>query len=1074
MRKILLMLFVFCGLAFNIEAQQKVISGTVTSSVEGEGALIGVSVSAKGTTVGVTTDINGKYTLSVPQNTSTLVFSYIGMKKQEVDIGTRSVINVVLEPDILGLEEVVVTAIGISRQKKSLGYAVQDVNGEDINKAKTGNMLSAITSRVAGVNITSSAGTSGAASFITIRGQNSISGNNQPLFVVDGVPIDNSMDYSGNPDDGRNNLTQGVNYSNRAIDLNPDDIESISVLKGGAATALYGMRAGNGAIVITTKKGGDTSGRISASFSSSLAFDKVNKLPEMQMMYAQGFNGVYNTSTPYSWGPKISDMRFDGSTDYPRDRNGMLVLATDPSARQDMPAIAYDNPGNFFQTGMTLNNNLTLTGGTSDASFLLSIGNNSSKGIVPNNKFGKTTIKLTGETKIGSKIKASASANYIHSGGDRLQQGSNTSGVMLTLLRCTPTFDNANGHGKDGYKYEDSYMYEDGSPRRYTASYDNPYWTVNKNKLTDNVDRIIGYAMLVYNPIPNMTATYRLGEDIYFDRRSGHMAINSANAPDGQQEEDHHYNYNFNSDLTLNYNREIFTDFSANITLGHNMFQSVNQQLYTQGNTFVVPDFYHMSNTSSQLVRENTTKYRTAALFADIQLAYKSMLFLGFTGRNEWSTTLPVENNSFFFPSASFGFIFSELPFLKDKKFLSYGKIRASYAQIANHATPYNVINTYTSATVVDGWATGDSFPFLGIAGFSPVNVLANANLKPESMISREIGVDLKFFQNRINLDFTYYNNQNRDLLIQVPVAGTSGYNAQYMNAATMENKGVEIVANVVPVSNKNFNWGLTVNFTKNINEVLSLAPGVTDIGLGGFTGSTINVVVGEAYGSMFSTGFYKDDAGNLIINDNASSAGYGYPIKDQTMKSLGQVSPNWTMGINNEISYRGATLSFLFDIKNGGIMWNGTLARLIGFGTSKITENRGETTVFEGVKGHLDADGNIITTGQANDIEAVYSQYYYTVIGGGASPAQEQFVEKTDWIRLREVSLSYNLGKLINKPYLKNLSVYATGRNLWLSTPYRGIDPETNLMGAFNAQGLDYFNMPNTKSYVFGFKVDF
>lgn len=307
-----------------------------------------------------------------------------------------------------------------------------------------------------------------------------------------------------------------------------------------------------------------------------------------------------------------------------------------------------------------------------------------------------------------------------------------------------------------------------------------------------------------------------------------------------------------------------------------------------------------------------------------------------------------------------------------------------------------------------------------------------------------------------------------------MPVAGTSGFNAQYMNAATMENKGIEIMANVVPVSNHNFNWGLTVNFTKNINEVLSLAPGVTDIGLGGFTGSTINVVVGEAYGSMFSTSFYKDDAGNLIINDNPASAGYGYPIKDQTMKSLGQVSPNWTMGINNELSFRGATLSFLFDIKNGGIMWNGTLSRLIGFGTSKITENRGETVVFEGVKGHLDADGEVITTGAANDIVATYSQYYYTVIGGGASPAQEQFVDKTDWVRLREVSISYDLGKVINKPFLKNLSLYATGRNLWLSTPYRGIDPETNLMGAFNAQGLDYFNMPNTKSYVFGIKVDF
>ncbi len=1074
MRKLLLLFLVFCGIVLSAYAQQRTLTGTVTSSVEGEGQMPGVSVSVKGTTVGITTDINGKYTLAIPQNASTLVFSYIGMKKQEVEIGNRSVIDAIMEPDVLGLEEVVVTAIGISREKKSLGYAVQDVTGDAINKAKTGNMLSAITSRVAGVNITSSAGVSGAASFITIRGQNSISGNNQPLFVVDGVPIDNSMEFSGNPDDGRNNLTQGVNYSNRAIDINPDDIESISVLKGGAATALYGMRAGNGVIIITTKKGGDTAGRIAVSFSSSISFDKVNKLPEMQMMYAQGYNGVYNTSTPYSWGPKISDMRYDGATDYPRDINGQLVLATDPAAKANLLGKAYDNAGDFFQTGLTSNNNLSLSGGNKDANFLLSIGNNSQKGVIPRNNFGKTTIKLSGETNIGNKIRVSASANYIRSGGDRVQQGSNTSGVMLTLLRCTPTFDNANGHGSDGYKFADSYMYEDGSPRRYTASYDNPYWTVNKNLLSDQVDRILGYVMMVYNPINNVTVTYRIGEDLYADRRSGHIALMSANAPDGQQEEDHHYNNNINSDLTINYNKQLFNDFSTNITVGQNMFQSYNQQLYTQGNTFVVPDFNHMSNTSSQLVREITTKYRTAALYADLQFSFRSMLFLGLTGRNEWSTTLPEANNSFFFPSASLGFIFSELPFLKDNKFLSYGKLRASYAQIANHADPYNTRNTYISATIVDGWATGDSFPFMGVAGFSPNNVLANPNIKPESLISREIGLELKLLQNRVNFDISYYNNQNRDLLIQVPITGSSGFNAQYMNAATMENRGIEIMGNVVPVSGHNFKWGLTLNFTKNVNKVLSLAPGVTDIGLGGFTGTTINVVVGEAYGSMFSTGFFEDDEGNLIINDDPLSSGYGYPIKDETMKSLGQISPDWTMGINNELSFKGATLSFLFDIKKGGIMWNGTISRLLGFGTSRITENRGETTVFEGVKGHLDSNGDIVTEGVANNIEATYSQYYYTVIGGGSSPAQKQFVEKTDWVRLREISLAYDLGRVINKPFLKSLTLYATGRNLWLSTPYRGIDPETNLMGAFNAQGLDYFNMPNTKSYVFGLRVDF
>jgi TonB-linked SusC/RagA family outer membrane protein len=1073
MRKLLLLFLIFAEFLLSANAQQKTITGIVTGAADGQ-PVIGCTIQVKGTTNGAVTDMNGKYTVVLPQNATTIIFSYIGMKKKEIDIAGHSIINVSLESDILGLDEVVVTAIGISKQKKSLGYAVQDVNGEKINNAETGNILSAISAKVAGVNITSSAGSAGAASFITIRGQNSIDGNNQPLFVVDGIPIDNSMDYSGNPVSAQNNLTQGVNYSNRAIDLNPDDIESISVLKGGAATALYGMRAGNGALIITTKKGGDTGGKMAVSFSSSVGFDQVNKLPKMQMMYAQGNNGVYGATTSSSWGPKISDLRFDGATDYPKDKHGRLVLATDPTAKQDLPAIAYNNADNFFRTGITLNNNLSLSGGNKDENFYLSIGNNRVNGIIPLNDFSKTSVKLSGETKLWSKIRISASANYIRSGGVRMQQGSNTSGVMVGILRCTPTFDNGNGHGKDAYKYGDAYMNEDGTPRRY-ATYDNPFWTINKNQFRDQVDRLIGYAMLVYNPLKNLTLTYKLGEDVYFDRRSGHVAINSANIPGGRQEEDHHFNNNLNSDLTINYTRELFQGFSTNLTVGQNMFQSYVQQLYNQGNDFVIPDFYHMSNTSSELVSEKTTKYRTAALYADLQFSYKSILFVGFTGRNEWSTTLPADNNSFFFPSASLGFLFSELPVLKDNSILSYGKLRASVARIANHATPYNTQNTYNKVTINDQWATngGDSFPFNGISGFTPSNTISNPTIKPESLISREFGLELKLFKNRMNLDFTFYNNQNRDLLISVPVTGSTGFNFRYMNAATMENKGIEILGGVVPVSTSNFSWSVTVNYTKNKNKVLSLAPGVTSIDLGGFTGSTINVVAGEAYGSMFSTGFYKDATGRVIINDDETSAGYGYPIKDETMKSLGAISPKWTMGITNEFTYKGIGLSFLIDIKKGGIMWDGTRARLNGFGTSKATENRSESVVFDGIKGHVD-DGVVVTTGEQNDIQTTYTQYYYQNIAGGSDPAQEQFVEKTDWTRLREVSLSINLDKFIKIKSINHFKIYATGRNLWLKTPYQGIDPETNLMGANNAQGLDYFNMPNTKSYVFGIKLDF
>jgi TonB-linked SusC/RagA family outer membrane protein len=1054
-----------------VNAQSKSISGKVLSADDGQ-PIIGATVKVKGVNLGTVTNADGVFKINLPANAKTLVVSFIGMKTLEVDAASDLVVR--LESDSKLIDEVVVTALGISKEKKSLGYAVQDVKGDAINNAETGNVLTAMTGKLAGVNIISSAGVAGAASFITIRGQNSINGSNQPLFVVDGVPIDNSMNASGNPDNGSNNLLDGVNYSNRAIDINPDDIETVSVLKGGAATALYGMKAGNGVVLITTKKGNNTNGKTNVSLSSSIGLDNVSQMPAIQTMYAQGSSGKYSTATSSSWGPKLSDMRYDGGTDISRDNNGNLVLATNPSAKANLLAQAYDNIGNFFVTGTTINNTLSLSGGDKISNFYVSIGNTTTKGIIPLNTFSKTSIKVTGDTKLNSKITVSASANYTNSGGDRVQQGSNLSGVMLGLLRGATSFDNSNGHGKDGYKFQDAYMYAaDGSQRSYFSSYDNPYWTVNQNLFNDQVDRIIGNVSAVYKPIDDVTIAYKIGDDLYSDRRKGHFALNSNAFPAGQQQVDNHFNNSINSDLTINYNKELFTDFKANITLGQNMYTTYYQQFFAEGDNYVGPNFYHISFTQSQFVREYTQEYRTAALFADMQFSYKDMLYLGVTGRNEWSTTLPTSNNNFFYPSVSLGFIFTELPALKGNDILTFGKIRGSYAQIANAPSPYSIQNTYTLATVSDGWAPGNSFPFNGIAGFKTSNTLANASLKPENLLSREIGVELKFLNGRVNVDFTYYNNQNKDLLINVPVSGSSGYNATYKNAATMENKGVEIVASVVPIKTKDWNWTLSGNFTQNNNKVLSLAPGVDNISLGGFTGIEVDVVAGQPYGTIYSTGFLKDSKGNVVINDVAGS-GYGMPIKDNTMKALGSVAPNWTLGITNELNYKGIGLSFLVDIKNGGLMWNGTKSRLNGFGVSKETENRGESVVFAGVMGHVNpSDGTLVTSGAKNTISTTYNQYYYQNIGGGANPSQEQFVEKTDWVRLREITISYELSRVFKDAFFKRLKVYATGRNLLLSTPYTGIDPETNLMGANNAQGLDYFNMPNTKSMVFGFKLD-
>lgn len=1058
-------LFFSIGLAL---AQNKRVSGTVVD--ENGDPVIGATVQVKGTTIGVSTDIQGKYSIQVPQTGKSLIVSLIGSRSKEVSVEDNQ--KIVLVSDSKALNEVVVTALGISRDRKALGYAVQDVKGDDINNTRTGNIMTSLEGKAAGVNITSSSGAAGSSSFITIRGQNSILGNNQPLFVVDGIPVDNSMSYSGNPDDQSNNLVEGVNYSNRAMDLNSDDIESVSVLKGGAATALYGMKAANGVVLVTTKSGKGSKGKTKVSYSSSISFERVNKLPEMQSMYAQGLNGKYSTTTPYSFGPLLSDMRYDGSSDVSRDKNGNLVLATDPSANQNLVAKAYDNVGDFFRTGYTYNNNISLSGGNDKGNFYVSVGNITTTGVIPRNTYGKTSLKIAGETKLLSNLTLSGSANYIHSGGDRLQQGSNTSGVMLGLLRGAVSFDNSNGHGKDGYKYTDAYMYDDGTQRAY-AGYDNPYWTVNKNIFTDKVDRIMGYLSLVYKPIKDVSISYKIGNDFYSDKRKGHLAMYSASNSIGEMQLDNHFSNAVNSDLIASYNHKLSKDFDLNVIVGQNMYYSFKQQTFIKGTGFVVPDFYHISNTSSQVNREIETEYKTAAFYGDAHLSYKDMLFFGVTGRNEWSTSLPENSNSFFYPSANFGFIFSELKGIKDLGFLNYGKFRASYSKIANDPSPYSLSNVYTLGWATDGWTSGISFPFGGVSGFAISNALGNPTLKPEKLISRELGLELKFFNSRVGLDFSYYNNQNKDLILPVPISGSSGYNSVYMNAATMENKGIELTATLVPVKTRDWNWSILANFTKNNNKVLSLANGVDNIELGGFTGITINVVAGEPYGSIYSTGFLKDANGNVVINDNSSSAGYGYPIKDETMKSLGSVAPKWTLNFTNQLTYKGVSLSFLVDIKHGGLLWDGTRGRMLGFGTAKDTENRGQAVVFEGVKGHEDASGNLVTSG-TNDIQTTYSEYYYRNIGGGASPAQEQFVEKASWVRLREVSLSCDLGRYIKTPVLSKMNVFATGRNLFLHTPYKGIDPETNLMGASNAQGLDYFNMPNTKSFVLGFKLDF
>ncbi len=1033
-----------------VNAQSKQVTGTVTSAEDGLG-MPGVSVVIKGTTIGSSTDIDGKYTIEASAD-DILMFSFVGMVTQEVTVGEKTVINVVLETESIGVDEVVVTALGVTREKKSLGYAVQEVGGDEIAKSNNVNLVNSIGGKVAGVQVNSSSGVAGGSSFITIRGMASLTGNNQPLFVVDGVPIDNSMNASGNPDDGRNNLTNGVAYSNRAIDLNPDDIESMSVLKGGAATALYGLRAANGVVLVTTKSGKKTDGRsVDVTFSSSVSIDKISQMPDMQYKYAQGLDGEYaGADGPwwkmFSWGPEVSSLEYDGDTNYKWDPRGRLVPK---GTGNGMAAMTFDKE-DFFETGVTYNNSVGVSGGSDFATFYLSASYNKSNGVVPENEYEKKTFTLSSTFQLSDKLTLGAKANYINSGGTRIQQGSNLSGVMLGLMRSATTFDNAAG-----------YEFDDGSQRNYRGGggYDNPYWTVNNSQLNDNVDRLIGNINLKYEFSPNLTLSYRLGIDTYTDKRKSHFAIGSRANPAGQIQEDEHFQRDINSDLILSYNKKLSEKLNLTAVAGQNMFSSYYQQVYVQGDNLAIPKFYHVSNASSFIVRESVSEKRTAAWYGDVGLDWNNMIYFRVTGRNEWSTTLPDGENSFFYPSTSLGVVLSEIPALKEASWLSFAKFRSSYAVIANDAGAYGTRTTYDQAAYGDGSTNGVTFPFAGNSGFAVGDGLGNNTLKPEKMKSFEVGLELSLFQNRLGLDVSYYNNQNEDLILWVPLSGTSGYTSRLMNAGEMENKGIELLLTGTPIKTNNFSWDVIVNFTKNNNEVLKLAEGVDNVGLGGFTGSNMRAVQGKPYGSVYGSDWVRNDAGQIIVDEN------GMPSLSQIEVELGSALPDWTMGITNSFTYKNITLSALLDIKKGGIMWNGTKGVLQYFGTHGVTENRGEQKVFDAVY----ADGTKNTTPITLD------QDWYTDLGNGWYGPSSQFIEDAGWVRLKEVSLSYEFPKsILGDSFVKSLSLSFTGKNLWLDTDYTGVDPETSLMGASNAQGLDYFNMPGTKSYIFGLRMSF
>jgi TonB-linked SusC/RagA family outer membrane protein len=967
------------------------------------------------------------------------------------------------------VEEVVVTALGIKKQQRALGYSVQSVKGKELVGSGEQNVVQALSSKVAGALVTSSSGTPGASSRILLRGAATFTGNNQPLFVVDGVPIDNSTDQSTAGDYPFNSNLQGVNNSNRAVDINPDDIENITVLKGPAAASLYGVRGANGAIIITTKRGQKGGKRFSAEFSSTIDWSKVNKLPERQSTYGQGlggggqridsagvrknFTGIIPpgwtlvdagtaATTPNSWGPKIADGK------------------------------SFDNAGNFFKTATSMTNNLGITVNGENTSARFSVGNTQQDGIVPNTSFKRTTIRVNTDSRVTDKLSVGSSVNLINSGGTRAQNGSNLSGVMLGLMRAPADFDLAGGAGADGYTNTD------GTQHQFFPIYDNPYWTVYRNPFTDDVNRIIGNVNAQYKPLDWLSVNYRVGTDQYTDSRQQIFAVGSwqpDNSPGGEVSQNVIRYKEIYSDLVLNANRNINEDLSVNMTLGNNLNTRTSSDQYLRGRDLAVPNFYNLSNASNLYASQGYGTVKNAAVFGAAEFAYKNFFYLTASGRNEWASTFGNKKSSFFYPSVNGSLVFSEL--MEKGGLISFGKLRVAYAQAGINPPAYATRTYYGQPLFTDGFTGGLGFPYLGQNGFGQSNGLGNQGLMPERRASKELGFDVRMFDSRLTIDLTLYEQKSTDLLVSMPLAASSGYGSVRQNSGSMTNKGVELMLGVTAIKNKNLTWEIAANFGMNKNEVLSLAPGVDEINIeSAFASIGSYAIVGQSYGSMYGSRILRHSDGSMIIGAN------GLPVLNNTRGNIGNPYPDWFGSLRNTLNVKGVNITALIDVRKGGDIWCGTFARLSQYGIVAEAENRDETKLIEGkriVAGtpKYDSKTGLITneselTFADNTKEISAFNYYRSYLGDGPGSSAEMAVYDGSWVRLRELGVSYRINLKGNKN-LSYIDLGVVGRNLWLSTKYPGVDPETSLTGASsNIGGFDYFNNPGLKSFMFNLKL--
>jgi len=1038
MKKIALLLAFFAIGLQVLMAQTKEISGTVTSTEDG-GAIPGVSVSVKGTSLGTITDMNGVFRLKVPLDSKILTFSFVGMASQDVVIGNQTKIDVKLTSANISVDEVVVTAMGISRDKKSLGYATTSVQSEQLTKARESNVVNSMAGRVAGVRITQQSGTLGGSSKIIIRGANSLGGENQPLFVVDGVPISNSG-YNG---DRGQIIAGGVDAGNRASDINSDDIESMTVLKGAAASALYGARAKNGAIIITTKKG-SIGQKLNVELNSSIRFENVLKLPDFQNEYAQGNKGIYDVNKSNGWGPKISDVQ---------DKKFKNFLG------EDVTLQAYpNNVKDFYETGVSYINSLSFSGGSEKADYRLGLTNFDQTGVTPDSKLKKYVLAFNGGTKVNDKLEVRSSVNFINlKSSGKPAQGSNDPNVLTALVNGLPrTISND--------MLKNNVTNPEGFPYEVTKNNNNPYWISQNNIWQNELNRVYGNVSVEYKVLDWLKFTGKVGNDYFHEWRQQVTAKKTITAATGRFNVRNITRSELNTDLMLTANKDLTEDLNLTAMIGHNTNERFSRLDYTTANDLVANNVYVFQNALSVAANTESYKQRLVGAYFDVSLGYKNMLYFDVTGRNDWSSTLPKSNRSYFYPSVSTSFVFSEI--IPKNKILSYGKLRLNWANVGSDADPYSLDFLYTpkSTYFLQYLGYEATLPHNGHAGYEAPNTIPPGdNLKPQNVVSYEIGTELKFLDGRVGLDFSYYKTNTSDQIISIDVAKSTGYWSKYINAGEVQNKGYEFSLTGTPVKTANLKWNISLSFGANKNTVVSLVEGLDSYTLtSGWSGLQIKASPGEAFG-LYGTAWERDPDGNIVYD---AANGRRKVVTDQR---LGNIYPDWTLGINNSFSYKGISLSFLVDIRQGGVIYSSTTGSLRTSGLGKETlEHRDGVFIPEGV--NKNADGSYTP-----NTKAVNVQDYW--LDAASTSNTEGNVFDASFIKLREITMSYELPKsLISKTFISSASFGIEGRNLWIIKDHvPHIDPEVNFFGSsLTGEGVEFQSVPSTRSIGFNIKLNF